>query len=71
MKNKPTIEEHRQGLIDLYMNQLKYRNDTVFMKSVLKEAVRRLYTKDSSPNKIENWVVKSEKKSRSLTEFTV
>ena len=71
MKKKQTIEEHREGLTELYMDQIQHRNDTVFMKCVLKEAVRRLKVENSSPKKIENWVVEQEKKSRKLKAFTV
>jgi macrodomain Ter protein organizer (MatP/YcbG family) len=58
---KTTIEEHRRGLIDLYMDQLQQKNDTVFMKCVLREAIRRLMIKNNDPKKIENWVVKHDK----------
>jgi len=54
-------DEWRQGLIDLYMDQLQHKSDTTFMKCVLMEAVRRLHAKNSNPKKIENWVVARDK----------
>lgn len=71
MKKKITIEEHRNGLVELYMDQLQHKKDTVFMKCVLKEAIRRVHIENSDPKKIENWVVEQEKKTRSLKAFTV
>ena len=62
MKKKPTIDEHRQGLIELYKDQLEHKTDTTFMEDVLKEAIRRLEL-NANPQRVENWVVKRDKES--------
>ena len=67
MKKKITVKEHKEGLIDLYMDQLNHKSDTTFMKSVLFEAIRLLTFETTDPKKVENWVVQQDKKSISLT----
>lgn len=60
MKKKYSKEEHRQGLINLYYDQLENKQDTTFMKAVLNEAIRRLEL-GRDPKKVENWVVQQDK----------
>ena len=57
--------EHRNGLTNLYENQLE-KTDSLFMKMVLKEALRKLKESELPPKKIENWVVRLEKNWRNI-----
>ena len=61
---KYSIEEHRQGLILLYKNQVVESDK--FMTVILTEAIRKLEKSNLNPKKVENWVVKLEKDFRSF-----
>jgi len=65
MKKKYTIEEHREGLTELYLNQLAYEDPPEYMMLVLKEAIRKLEV-GLDPKQIENWVVEVEKTWRKI-----
>ena len=54
-----TKQEHRDGTISLYKNQLISAGD--FMTAVLNEAIRKLEESEIPTKKIEDWVVKIEK----------
>lgn len=64
---KYSIEEHRQGLILLYKDQITESGK--FMTVVLEEALRKLEETNIKPKKIEDWVVKLEKDFRSFKQF--
>lgn len=59
MKKRITTQEHREGLINLYEEQIV--SATSFMTCVLTSALYKLKNTDIKPKKIENWVVKLEK----------
>lgn len=61
---KYSNEEHRQGLINLYNDQIT--DSDKFMKIVLEEAIRKLHESNIKPKKVEDWVVKLEKDFRSF-----
>ena len=52
---------HRQGLIELYEDQLQKKTESKFMIMVLIEAIRKLKESNSKPNKVESWIVDLEK----------
>lgn len=64
---KYSIEEHRQGLILIYKDQITESDK--FMTVVLEEALRKLEETNIKPKKIEDWVVKLEKDFRSFKQF--
>ena len=55
---KITLEEHKNGLIDLYKSQKRYGRP--FTNMMLNEAIRKLNA-GVDPKKVENWVVTVEK----------
>jgi len=57
------------GLVELYQDQLRHREDSMFMKAVLRQAITFIHQKDSDPKKIESWVVKQEKLTRKFPAF--
>jgi uncharacterized protein YciI len=59
MKNNS--EEHREGLSQLYKEQLLEAGP--FMKAVLEKAILALVL-GTKPTRVENWVVKMEKEMR-------
>lgn len=66
VKIKKNSEEHRQGTIALYEDQLREAKELglTFMPIVLKQAIRKLKLTGKyqmKPSKIEQWVVDLEK----------
>ena len=68
-RKKVTVEFHREALVKLYQDQLSGRVDTQFMKAVLRQAIDFINQDNSDPKKVENWVVKQEKLTRTFPAF--
>ncbi len=62
MKNN--TQEHRDGLIIHYENQIKCAGP--FMKVVLTEAIRKLNESSLNPTQVEEWVIRLEKDFRTI-----
>jgi hypothetical protein len=58
--SKVTVEEHRNGLVIMYADEVNFSMPGSFKQILFKEALRKLSV-GVEPKKVEDWVVRLEK----------